>query len=46
VDGLAGAGVRALSVAPDTVRLVTHHDLPADGIDRAEAALRRGLPKP
>jgi threonine aldolase len=46
VEGLAGAGVRALSVAPDTVRLVTHYDLPADGIDRAEAALRRGLPKP
>ena len=41
-------GVRTLAVGPDTVRLVTHHDLPGDGAERAVRAIRRaaGAEKP
>jgi threonine aldolase len=44
VGCLEAAGVRALAVAPEIVRLVTHYDLPEGGIERAEAVIRRGLP--
>jgi threonine aldolase len=37
---LAGHGVWAGTIAPGVVRLVTHHDVDDDGIERALAALR------
>ncbi len=39
VDHLAGAGVRAGTIAPGVVRLVTHHDIDDDGVERAVKAL-------
>ena len=36
---LADAGVRAGTIAPAVVRLVTHHDIDDDGVDRARKAL-------
>ncbi|MGH9007160.1 MAG: threonine aldolase family protein [Acidimicrobiales bacterium] len=40
LEHLAGAGVRAGTIAPGVVRFVTHHDVDDDGIERAVAALR------
>lgn len=37
---LAGHGVRFSVLGPSTVRAVTHMDIPADGIERAVAAVR------
>jgi len=39
LDHLAGAGVRAGTVGPRLLRLVTHHDVDDAGIDRACAAI-------
>ncbi len=39
LDHLAGAGVRAGTIAPGVVRLVTHHDIDDDGVERAVTAL-------
>ena len=39
VDHLAAEGVRAGTIAPGVVRLVTHHDVDDDGLDRAVKAL-------
>ena len=39
IDHLAGCGVRAGTVAPRTLRLVTHHDVDDVGTDRAVAAI-------
>ena len=39
VDHLAGEGVRAGTIAPAVVRLVTHHDVDDAGVDRAVKAL-------
>jgi threonine aldolase len=36
---LAGEGVKAGTIAPGTIRLVTHHDIDDDGIERACKAL-------
>jgi threonine aldolase len=36
---LAGEGVKAGTIAPGTIRLVTHHDIDDEGIDRACKAL-------
>ena len=36
---LEGNGVLAQTIAPETVRLVTHHDVDDDGLQRAIAAL-------
>jgi threonine aldolase len=44
VSALAAEGILGLAVSPDTLRLVTHYDLPPGGIDRAVAVLSRGLP--
>jgi hypothetical protein len=44
LDHLGAAGVLAGTVAPGTVRLMTHHDVDDDGIGRAIAALA-GAPK-
>lgn len=43
---LESAGVRALAVSAGIVRLVTHHDLPEGGIERAAVTIRKGLPQP
>jgi threonine aldolase len=37
---LEGQGVLAHAIAPDIVRLVTHHDVDDAGVDRAVRALR------
>ena len=39
LDHLAACGVRAGTVAPRTLRLVTHHDVDDAGVDRAVAAI-------
>jgi threonine aldolase len=39
VDQLAAQGVRAGTIAPGVVRLVTHHDVDDAGVDRAVKAL-------
>jgi threonine aldolase len=39
VDQLAGEGVRAGTIAPGVVRLVTHHDVDDAGVERAVKAL-------
>ncbi|MFP5378033.1 MAG: threonine aldolase family protein [Acidimicrobiia bacterium] len=39
VDHLGGHGVRAGTIAPGVVRLVTHHDVDDEGVARACAAL-------
>ena len=39
IDHLAGCGVRAGTVAPRTLRFVTHHDVDDAGTDRAVAAI-------
>ena len=39
LDHLAAHGVLAGTVAPDTMRFVTHADVNADGIQRAVAAI-------
>ena len=39
LDHLASRGVRAGTVAPRTLRLVTHHDVDDEGIERACAAI-------
>jgi threonine aldolase len=39
LDHLAAAGVRAGTVAPGMIRLVTHHDVDDAGLDRARKAL-------
>lgn len=39
VTALAAAGVRCGTIAPGVVRLVTHHDVDDDGLERAVAAL-------
>jgi threonine aldolase len=44
VARLEARGVRSLAVATDTVRLVTHYDLPAGGVERAAEVLATGLP--
>jgi len=41
---LQGAGVLAGTIAPGTVRLMTHHDVDDDGIERAVVALT-GAPR-
>lgn len=40
LDHLASSGVLAGTVAPGTVRLVTHHDVDDDGVAHAAAAIR------
>jgi len=40
LDALAGAGVLAGTVDPDTVRFVTHHDVDDAGLEHAVDALR------
>jgi threonine aldolase len=42
VEHLAGEGVRAGTIAPGVVRLVTHHDVDDAGLERAVKALRDG----
>jgi threonine aldolase len=39
LDYLRAAGVLAGTIAPGTVRLVTHHDVDDAGIDRTVTAL-------
>ncbi|HEV3496080.1 MAG TPA: beta-eliminating lyase-related protein, partial [Actinomycetes bacterium] len=39
VDHLAGEGVLAGTIAPGVLRLVTHHDVDDEGVDRAVKAL-------
>lgn len=39
VDHLAGEGVLAGTIAPGVMRLVTHHDVDDEGLERAVAAL-------
>ena len=39
LDHLSAAGVLAGTISPGTVRLMTHHDVDDDGIERALAAL-------
>ncbi len=39
LDHLSGAGVRAGTIAPGVMRLVTHHDVDDDGIETAVSAL-------
>jgi threonine aldolase len=39
VDHLAGEGVLAGTIAPGVMRLVTHHDIDDEGLERAVAAL-------
>ncbi|MDQ4069740.1 MAG: low specificity L-threonine aldolase, partial [Actinomycetota bacterium] len=39
VDHLGGEGVLAGTIAPGVVRLVTHHDIDDEGVDRAVKAL-------
>lgn len=39
VDHLAAAGVRAGTIAPGVLRLVTHHDVDDEGVERAVKAL-------
>jgi threonine aldolase len=39
VDHLAGEGVLAGTIAPGVMRVVTHHDIDDEGLDRAVAAL-------
>jgi len=42
LDRLAAAGVRAGTLAPGVVRLVTHRDVDDEGLERARRALRDG----
>lgn len=39
VDHLEGEGIRARTVAPGTLRFVTHHEVDDEGVDRAVKAL-------
>ncbi|MGI8806450.1 MAG: threonine aldolase family protein [Acidimicrobiales bacterium] len=42
IDHLAGEGVLAGTIAPGVVRLVTHHDVDDEGVERAVKALSGG----
>ena len=40
VEALAAHGVRASALSDTTLRMVTHHDVDDDGVDRAVDAIR------